>query len=81
MDFSFRFDVIILMSFCYACKEFRAQPTFGMGRVRTRVSHIQKLPFYDSFWQLTAQNEVEGLYCLQTRSERWGSYGLGMMAA
>jgi len=87
----FNFGMKILTSSCYTRKKFRTTPTSGLGGASTQVNRVQKSPFYASLWQFTvryrrlplASNvgsacEVEGLKCLQTKWEAWGSYGLGM---
>ena len=51
------FGMNILPSSCYTCKEFRAPPTSGMGRVSTRVNHVRKSQSYASIWQLTTQDK------------------------
>ena len=57
---------------CYACKEFRAPPTSGVGGASARVDHVRKLLFYASFWQLTVRGLL--LTCelgLQSQVSYW----------
>jgi len=89
----FNFGVMILTSSCYTCKEFYTTPTSGLGGASVWVDRVQKSSFYASLCRFTVQYgrlilaskhwicEGEGLNCLQTKWEAWGSYGLGMVTA